>query len=384
MIDGDMLMSDITSSLVLTTIFDPVVLEHYLVNFEKFGHLDKITVFMIPDRKTPVAAFQRCQSLRSRGLKIECPTIEEQEEYLDKFGPFGNLVPYDSDSRRNIGFLMAFESGADFMISIDDDNFCRPDEDFFAQHSIVCWGEQTVEVVNASSGWFNICDMLELEPSYHVYPRGFPYHKRHQNYETSRSVEQGIVHMNAGLWLYEPDLDGMTWLVAPVEAKSFKNPSLVLGSDTWSPINTQNTALHREVIPSYYFVRMGYPLTGMPIGRYGDIFSGYFSQACIRHLGHRIRVGTPVTEHRRNSHNYLRDATNELACIWVLEELTEWLQELKINGNTYSEAYTSLSYALEDVVERFSGFIWTDATRGYFHQMAYCMRKWVNVCKLIA
>ncbi|GAG67747.1 unnamed protein product, partial [marine sediment metagenome] len=43
-----------------------------------------------------------------------------------------------------------------------------------------------------------------------------------------------------------------------------------------------------------------------------------------------------------------------------------------------------LSYAIEDAVEDFSGFIWTDATRGYFHQMAYCMRTWVKAVRTIA
>jgi hypothetical protein len=195
--------------------------------------------------------------------------------------------------------------------------------------------------------------------------------------------ETGLVRMNVGLWLQEPDLDAVTWLTAPVRATRFKGESFLLGNDTWSPINTQNTALHRDVIATYYFVRMGYPLAGMPIDRYGDIFSGYLSQACIRHLGHRIRVGTPVVDHKRNSHNYLLDAKGELAGILVLEPFSEWLHELKLEGSNYCEAYLSLADAIDHQVQYFSGSIWTDATRGYFHQMTFCMRKWVKVCRLI-
>jgi len=372
-----------TCALVLTTIFDPVLLEGYLTNFMTYHHLDQVKVFVIPDRKTPTVVYDRCRSLKKRGLDVKCPTLDEQEEYLQRFGKFTQLVPFDSDNRRNIGFLMALESGADFLISIDDDNFCRDEDDFFEQHSIVCQDIQTFKAVHSPTGWFNICSMLDMKPSYHVFPRGFPYHKRHQDVALSYTEEQGLVRINVGLWLSEPDLDAITWLVAPVKAVSFCSEPLVLGAKTWSPINTQNTALHRDVIPSYYFVRMGYPLAGIPIDRYGDIFSGYFSQACARHFGHRIRIGKPLSIHRRNSHNYLRDATNELACIWVLEDLTEWLPEANIEGTTYEEAYVSLSYAIEDVVEHFRGFIWTDATRGYFHQMAYCMREWVKACQTI-
>src|SRR3712207_9514532 len=80
----------------------------------------------------------------------------------------------------------------------------------------------------------------------------------------------------------------ITWLGAPVRSRSFKphnGGSIFLGDDTWSPINTQNTGLHRDLTVTYYFVRMGYPLAGLPIDRYGDIFSGYLSQACVKHMG---------------------------------------------------------------------------------------------------
>jgi hypothetical protein len=369
------------AALVLTTINDPLLLEDYYANFETHGHLDQIKVIVIPDKKTPTAAYERCASLRRRGMEIICPTIEEQETYLRRIGLPDGLIPYNSDNRRNIGYLMAMEAGVDFLISIDDDNYCPAEEDFFQAHSLVCGGPADAEAVESSSGWFNLCDLMRIEPPSPIYPRGFPYFARHKNPELKDRKVQTTIRMNAGLWLQEPDLDGMTWLVAPVRAKQFSGRSRVLGDQTWSPINTQNTALHRDVIPSYYFIRMGYPLAGLPIDRYGDIFSGYFSQACVRHLGHAIRVGTPVAEHRRNSHNYLKDALNELACVVVLEDLLPWLHELKLEGSTYCQAYETLSHLVEEVVSTFTGQTWTDATRGYFHSMGYCMREWIKVCR---
>jgi hypothetical protein len=159
---------------------------------------------------------------------------------------------------------------------------------------------------------------------------------------------------------------------------------VLLGDRTWSPINTQNTAIHRSAIVTYYFVKMGYPLGGAFIDRYGDIFSGYFIEACVKHLKNKIRVGEPTVEHRRNSHNYIQDASNELACIWALEDVTEWLVGAQLEGTNYADAYGSLAAGLEDAVETFSGPIWNDATRGYFHQMAYCMRKWIAACQKVS
>jgi hypothetical protein len=92
----------------------------------------------------------------------------------------------------------------------------------------------------------------------------------------------------------------------------------------------------------------------------------------------RRALRNSVTEHRRNSHNYMKDAANELACIMALEDLPPWLREVPLSGSTYAEAYAALSDALDEGVEHMRGCIWTDATRGYFHQMAYCMRAWLS------
>jgi len=370
-------------TVVLTTIFESDILDAYSRNFQQYGHLDRVQVIVIPDRKTPANVFSRCAELQEQGLKVACPTLSEQEEFLARLGPFSRLVPYNSDNRRNVGFLMAYEGGSDFLISIDDDNFCLPGEDFIASHSVVCRGRHRFTAAESDTGWLNVCEMLEVDPPYRVYPRGFPYRNRHCSEKILFRPAEGSIHLNAGLWIGEPDMDAISWLTGPVRAKCFKGDSLVLGANTWSPINSQNTALVREAIPSYYFLRMGYQMEGITVDRFGDIFSGYFAQACIRHLGHWIRMGTPVAEHRRNSHNYLNDAMKELPCIRLLEEITAWLREVKLEGSNYAETYLSLSHALDDVVERLTGFIWCDPVRGYFHQMAYCMRQWLRACQVI-
>jgi hypothetical protein len=372
------------AAMVMTTIADPVVLEGYFRNFATYGHLGEVRVFGIPDRKTPPAFFERCAGLRRRGLAVTCPKLEDQEKFLRRLGFSPELVPYDSDNRRNVGYLMAAEDGADFLISIDDDNYCPENEDFFQAHTIVCGRPQPSRVIDSSTGWFNICELLDMDRAGTVYPRGFPYYARHRKARLAAQQRESVVRINAGLWLQEPDLDGITWLALPVRARSFSGDSIVLGERTWSPVNTQNTGLHRDVIPAYYFLPMGHSLAGMRIDRYGDIFSGYFSQACARHLGHTVRIGTPVADHRRNAHHYLRDATRELACIWVLEDLLAWLTEASLEGKTYEEAYVSLSHQLEDAVTRFSGFIWTKETRDYFHMLASRMRAWVLACRQLA
>jgi reversibly glycosylated polypeptide len=371
------------ATMVFTTIFDSGLLDAYYENFAGFGRLDDIEVIVIPDRKTPERVYSRCAEVSARGLRAICPTPEEQEKFLAGVGLQPEFIPYNTDYRRNVGFLMAYARGADFLISIDDDNYCRPGEDFFSEHAAVCDEESEHTLVESETGFFNICDLLELERPGPVYPRGFPYLYRHREERPRREKRAVPVHVNTGLWLLDPDVDAITWLVAKPRVCGFKGESVVLGKQTWSPVNTQNTAMRHEAIPAYYYIRMGYPLSGMPIDRYGDIFSGYFLQACCRHLGGYIRVGTPVAEHRRNSHNYMRDAMNEWACMQLSEDLLPWLKEARLEGNSYSEAFLSLSFAIEDAVEKFRGSIWTAATLGYFHQMGYYMRTWLATCRRI-
>src|SRR6476469_1330598 len=167
-------MPQAKATLVFTTIFDPVLLDAYHENFARYGHLDDVEVIVIPDRKTPERAYSRCAEISAKGLRAICPAIEEQEKFLAGAGLGSEFVPYDSDNRRNVGYLMAYARGADFLISIDDDNFCRPEEDFFAEHAAVCAGESAHTVVESESGFFNICDLLELERPGAIYARGFP------------------------------------------------------------------------------------------------------------------------------------------------------------------------------------------------------------------
>jgi hypothetical protein len=222
-----------------------------------------------------------------------------------------------------------------------------------------------------------------MEPRCAVYPRGYPHFVRHKRQTVREQRYDSAVRINAGWWLHEPDLDALTLLNGPVRSLEFCGTSIVLGDHTWSPINTQNTALHRSAIPSYYFLKMGFPVSGMRIDRYGDIFSGYFSQACAKSLGDSVRIGTPIATRPRNSHNYLQDATQELASICMLEELLLWLKEYRLTGRDYLEVYESLSHGLEEAPSRFHGFIWTPETAKFLRATALLMREWLKACRRI-
>lgn len=373
------------ADIVVTTIFEPAWLDGYLRNLRRHGRVDTVTLRIIGDRKTPASVYAAAAAAQREGFQVDCPTLEEQAAYLKRLGLPEGFVPWDTDNRRNIGFLRAWESGAEALISIDDDNYCRDESDFVGEHQVV--GAQVADLKGHAladdAPWFNICSLLEYKPQGTIYARGYPYAARtgaaQATLRTLAPTADGAkVAINAGLWLDDPDVDAITRLAQAPHVHSTKPNPVILGAQTWTPVNSQNTALLREAIPAYYYVRMGFPLQGMRIDRFGDILSGYFAQKCAKHLGHCVRIGGPVAEHRRTPHNLFKDLYHELAGIVLIEELLPWLQDVRLSGRDYVETYASLADALTAQADSFAGFVWDQGGREFLRETAQCMRQWLR------
>jgi len=370
------------TDIVVTTIFEPAWLQGYLDNIERHGHKDHVTLRIICDRKTPESVYAAATQAGRTGFHVDCPTLDQQQECLRAAGAPDDLVPWNTDNRRNVGFLRAWQGGADVMISIDDDNYCRADSDFVGAHAIVGRPDPHAACVQGAP-WFNACSLIEFDTRAPVFPRGYPYAARQQpvtaTAASSPDAARRRVALNAGLWLDDPDVDAITRLALAPRGLRARPGAVLLAPETWSPINTQNTALVRDALPAYYYVRMGFALRGMRIDRFGDILSGYFVQKCAKHLGWTVRFGDPVADHRRTPHNLLKDLYHELAGIALIEDLLPWLQELRLDGSTFTEAYASLAAALAAQAPQFRGFVWDDGGREFLADTAACMRVWLKV-----
>ena len=170
----------VRTDIVVTTIFEPAWLEGYLRNLRAHGRMDSTTLRIICDRKTPDSVYAAARGAAAQGFAIDCPTLEEQQAYLEQLGAPAELVPWNTDNRRNIGFLRALESGADVLISIDDDNYCPEDVDFVGEHGVVGAAAAPLATRLTVSGapWFNICELIDFGGAAPVYARGFPYRAR--------------------------------------------------------------------------------------------------------------------------------------------------------------------------------------------------------------
>ena len=342
------------AAIVVTSINDSTeLLNGYLANFAKYGR--DTTIYLIVDRKTPKFRIPK---------GVVCPEFTTQIDFLNDSGFRSNDVAENSDNRRNVGYLMALADGAEMVVSIDDDNYCPKDADFIAEHA-TSMREYSgyLRVRSTTGGWHNNC--WQLRDSESRYPRGFPYFARRPIYLTREILQENIVRINAGMWIGDPDFDAMTWLHRPCTATVFKG-NAVLALDTWCPINSQNTAVHHDLMPAYYFIRMV-----PPSDRFGDIFQGYFALKVAKHMGWTARFGSPVVTHRRNSHVYHKDVQKEIGPIMMLEELLPKLIEHKLTGTTVHEAYLSLA----DFIEAQGSEFYSDTAR--------LMRQWAETCRRI-
>lgn len=369
--------------LVLTTIRVPHLLKDYYRNFKKYNRLNSVKVWIVGDVKTPKSVGKLARELTSKGLETIFLDIETQKEWGKRYPKFFGRLPFNNETRRNIGYLHALAEGCDRLISIDDDNWPTKD-DFIWEHRDT-GREWRKGVVVEEDGFYNVCEELKFSPARPIYPRGYPFSLR-AKVNKSKKVRLGetvVIGVKMGLWLEDPDVDAITWLNGPVHGVSYKgNRTVVLSGETWIPINTQNTSVTRELIPAFLCIPMGKSLPGGTLERYGDVWAGYFLQALIRGFNYRVAYGRPLVDHKRNPHDYVDDLRKEY---WGMV-LTDWMVRC------LREKFRPSSLGINERIKELSVFIETELisslpewapkdVQDFLKDTAGIMVAWANICK---
>lgn len=375
--------------IVVTTIHDGAFIHEYYNHFSVHGGMDSVRFYIVGDVNTPPVCAEQVAQYSVRGLPWYYISPADQMDFLKPFPELAAEIPWRSDNRRNVGFLMAYRDGCDVVIAIDDDNYPVAGSDFLAGHALV---GSTVErpLAVGHAGWFNVCSLLDIAcPAFGdgggIFPRGFPYARRDPRSRTlSENTETGRVAINVGLWTGDPDVDAATRLVTRCSSREGDGTSRLLDTAALTPINTQNTALIREAIPAYYYVKMGLPIAGMTLDRYGDIFSGFFVQMAVRATGGRVAVGGPYVEHRRTPHDLYKDLWHELAGMKLLDDFLPLIEMPLTPTASFGDAALEIADRLVPWAEAQTGFLWCDDLRDYFRTMSRNLQLWVGVCRQLA
>jgi len=374
-------------AIVLTTINVPHVVGDYMDNIEKFGHAQDVEIIVVGDRKTPIEAEQYVTSLGRNN--VHYMSVQTQNDWLAQFDRLPGMIPWNSDNRRNVGYLKAAEDGADVIISIDDDNWPLLDEDFIEGHSIVgkaLMTEDCPEVRSPGNNWVNICTLIQQpwadDYYFRIYPRGFPYRERYMDTFQPQPAEQedGRVVLNEGLWNGNPDVDASTRLSWPGRVEVNTRTRYTLGRNQWSPFNSQNTAFHRDILPVMYFVPMNFLYNGLVVDRFGDIWMGYLALKVIHAIGERATFGPPIVVHNRNVHSLLNDLKAELGGMLLNEVFTVALDRIHLVHRSYSNAYVELGDKVADWMVHCPI---PGSCKDYFARLASNMEVWVEACEKV-
>lgn len=315
-------------ALITTTINIPILLDDYCKDF--IAHKHDVEIIVAGDKKTPLEAAAYCAELQTKyKLSVRYLTPQMQTIYLDSWPLYRDFLPWNCIQRRNVAILMAYFGGADIIYTIDDDNFLDT-PNYIGSH-MQAMAHCVHTVIDQKSGWFNPLALAFDAP---FPPRGFSFRNRRLNMELITGGKQDIrIVVNAGLWLGEPDIDAVTRMaLAPLVTDQnlpFHLKPLVLGKGTKCPFNSQNTALHRDVIPAYCLA------TGT--GRYDDIVASYIVKRIADHLGDYISFGLPLVMQIRNAHNVWQDLHEEIVGMQIIDDFVDWLYSIELSQTSYRD-----------------------------------------------
>jgi hypothetical protein len=228
--------------IVTTTINSPTIAT------KKFASMKNWQLIVVGDKKTPHKEYE----------KLDC--IYLHPDYQDaKYKELSDAIGWNKIQRRNIGFVEAYNSGADIVATVDDDNI--PYEDW--GKNILIGKEVEVDTWDTE---YSVFDPLSVTNNKSLWHRGYPIENVRYKNKVSYAGKKTInVLIQADLWDGDPDIDAMCRLIkSPIVKFDISKP--YTGTKI-SPFNSQNTFLSRKCL-KHYFV---YPY----IGRMDDIWASY-------------------------------------------------------------------------------------------------------------
>ena len=269
--------------IVTTTINEPTIATK---KFCKIAVEKDFTFVIVGDTKTPHESYRKLENSNV----IYLPPVQQEELYKE----LSDTIGWKSIQRRNIGFVYAYDQGADIIATIDDDNIPYDS-----------WGDnilvgQDIEIDLFSHKTSNVFDPISPTNHNDLWHRGYPIELvPSKNNIEYKGKSQRKVLIQADFWDGDPDIDALCRLSKMPVCKFDKfNP---FGSNQIAPFNSQNTFLSREVIP-YYAV--------LPhAGRMDDIWGAYIVQ---HYFPNSVVYNKATVYQDRNEQDLVTNLENEV------------------------------------------------------------------------
>jgi len=279
-----------------------------------FAEKEGWTLIVVGDTKTPHDEYK----------KINCIYLHPDEQET-KYKEISDILGWRTIQRRNIGFIHAYNLGADIVATVDDDNIPYD-----------CWGKnlllnKEIEVDLYEPTISNYFDPLSVTNRNDLWHRGYPIEDLQikNNVEYKGKIKKKFL-IQADLWDGDPDIDAICRL-SKLPCVKF-NDIKPFTSTKLSPFNSQNTFLTREVLP-YYMVL---PFTG----RMDDIWGGYLVE---KKFGACVVYNRATVYQERNPQDLVRNLENELIgyrnTLNLLEEKYQLDEKVKFAYDLYRKYF---------------------------------------------
>jgi len=252
----------------------------------KFANMTDWHLIVVGDTKTPHNLYE--------DLKNITYLSPEDQEKLSK--PLSDSIGWKSIRRRNLGYLKAYQMGADIMATVDDDNI--PLEN---------WGKELFVGKKIEVDYYEtelpVFDPISVTEHKELWHRGFPLQLVSKRSINNVSKKEVNCLVQADFWNGDPDIDAVCRItkMPEVEFKNFKPFS----SNKISPFNSQNTFIHRDIIPYYMVIPH--------IGRMDDIWGAYAIQQDLKEkFGDFVVYNKATVYQARNPHDLTIDMEEEM------------------------------------------------------------------------
>ena len=246
----------------------------------KYDYMKDWNLIVVGDLKTP-----KNYKLK-RGIYF---SPSEQTLYNKELS---NLIGFNCIERRNFGFLLANELGADIIATIDDDNIPKKN---WGKNLLINEKSKVSKIFHKD----NVFDPIYVSEHNHLWHRGFPL-DRIDNREIKNKKKIYIKpDVQADFWDNDPDIDCICRVMYQEKVK-FKKKIYPFYSNKLSPFNTQNTFFNTKILENYYL----FP----GVGRMHDIWASYYVQYI-----NKIKVvyNAPSVIQKRNIHTIKKDMHDE-------------------------------------------------------------------------
>ncbi len=207
-------------------------------------------------------------------------------------------LPTGHYTRKNIGYLMAIQSGATCIYETDDDN--APQSNWRPRK------EAAAALTVSGKKWLNVYRLFSEK---RIWPRGFPLDAVQDSLQAEFAFSEDGSEQQApiqqGLANHSPDVDAIWRLVLDEPFNFQSGPSIHLPRGVWCPFNSQST----------WWFPAAYPLLYLPSYcsfRMTDIWRSFIAQRCLWEMGYGLVFHGAEVVQERNAHNLMRDFTDEI------------------------------------------------------------------------